>query len=94
VGVLLDNVPETLLWLEACALAGAALVGLNSTRRDPALGADLVHSDCEVPLPRRSAGRSLGGGRSARCAAPCRERRFRTERSWIRTARRRRRRRG
>jgi fatty-acyl-CoA synthase len=48
VGVLLDNVPETLFWLEACALAGAALVGLNSTRPGPALVADLAHTDCQV----------------------------------------------
>ena len=33
VGVLLDNVPEFAFWLGAGALAGAAVVGINPTRR-------------------------------------------------------------
>ena len=32
IAVLLDNVPEYPLWLGACALAGATLVGLNPCR--------------------------------------------------------------
>jgi fatty-acyl-CoA synthase len=52
--VLLDNVPETLFWLEGCALAGAALVGLNTTRRGDALLTDLTHTDCQVLVTDRA----------------------------------------
>ncbi|MER3452362.1 MAG: acyl-CoA synthetase [Acidimicrobiia bacterium] len=45
VGVLLDNVPEYLFALGGAALAGAALVGLNHTRRDEHLLRDIVHTD-------------------------------------------------
>jgi fatty-acyl-CoA synthase len=45
VGVLLDNVPEYLFALGGAALAGAAVVGLNSTRSGDALRHDLTHTD-------------------------------------------------
>lgn len=45
VGVLLDNVPEYLFALGGAALAGAALVGLNHTRRDEHLLRDICHTD-------------------------------------------------
>lgn len=35
VGVLLDNTPEYPMWLGAAALAGAAVAGINPTRRGP-----------------------------------------------------------
>ncbi len=48
VGVLLDNVPEAIFWLEAAALAGATVVGINSTRRGAELARDIRHADCGV----------------------------------------------
>jgi fatty-acyl-CoA synthase len=44
VGVLLDNTPDYLFALGGAALAGAAVVGLNHTRRGEHLGRDLEHS--------------------------------------------------
>ncbi|MHA6758588.1 AMP-binding protein [Streptacidiphilus sp. PAMC 29251] len=48
VGLLLDNTPEYVLWLQACTLAGATAVGINPTRRGPDLRRDILHSDCAV----------------------------------------------
>ena len=48
VGVLLDNTPEYLFALGGAALAGAAVVGLNHTRRDEHLLRDLQHTDCDL----------------------------------------------
>ncbi|MGW3147403.1 AMP-binding protein [Streptomyces sp. NPDC001177] len=48
VGVLLDNTPEFPLWLSAAALAGAAVAGINPTRRGPELARDILHSECPV----------------------------------------------
>jgi fatty-acyl-CoA synthase len=50
VGVLLDNTPEYLFALGGAALAGAAVVGLNHTRRDEHLLRDLQHTDCDVVI--------------------------------------------
>lgn len=47
VGVLLDNVPEFPMLLGAAALAGAALVGINPTRRGTQLERDIRHTDCQ-----------------------------------------------
>ncbi len=47
VGVLLDNVPEAIFWLEAAGLVGAAAVGINSTRRGAELARDINHTDCQ-----------------------------------------------
>ena len=47
VAVLLDNVPEFVFWLEACALAGAVLVGANPTHRGDELVRDLAHTECQ-----------------------------------------------
>jgi fatty-acyl-CoA synthase len=44
VGVLLDNVPEFATWLGAGALAGAAVVGINPTRRGAELARDVTHT--------------------------------------------------
>lgn len=46
VGVLLDNTPDYLFALGGAALAGAAVVGLNHTRRDEHLLRDLQHTHC------------------------------------------------
>jgi fatty-acyl-CoA synthase len=50
VGVLLDNTPEYLFALGGAALAGAAIVGLNHTRRDEHLLRDAQHTDCDLVL--------------------------------------------
>ncbi|RFU85452.1 acyl-CoA synthetase [Streptomyces triticagri] len=47
-GVLLDNTPEYPLWLSAAALAGAAVAGINPTRRGPELARDILHTDCRL----------------------------------------------
>ncbi len=46
VGVLLDNVPEYVFVLGGAALAGAAVVGINPTRRGAELAHDIRHTDC------------------------------------------------
>jgi len=48
VGVLLDNTPEYLFVLGGAALAGAAVVGLNHTRRDEHLLRDVTHTHCDL----------------------------------------------
>ena len=45
IGVLLPNGPEYLFWLNGAALAGAAIVGINPTRRGEALAADVRATD-------------------------------------------------
>jgi fatty-acyl-CoA synthase len=48
VGVLLENVPEYLYWIAGAALAGAAVVGINPTRRGAELAHDVRHTDCQL----------------------------------------------
>ena len=48
VATLLDNVPEHVLWLSAAALAGAVLVGGNTTHRGGDLARDLAHTECQL----------------------------------------------
>jgi len=48
VGVLLENVPEYLFLLGGAALAGAAVVGINPTRRGVELARDVRHTDCQL----------------------------------------------
>jgi fatty-acyl-CoA synthase len=48
IGVLLDNVPEYLLWLGAAALTGATVVGINPTRRGEELARDIHFTDCQL----------------------------------------------
>jgi fatty-acyl-CoA synthase len=48
VGVLLDNTPEHLFLLFGAALAGAAVVGVNPTRRGAELARDIRHTDCTL----------------------------------------------
>ncbi|MCX4990691.1 MULTISPECIES: AMP-binding protein [unclassified Streptomyces] len=54
VGVLLDNTPEYPLWLSAAALAGAAVAGINPTRRGPELARDIRHTECRVLITERA----------------------------------------
>ncbi|MBS2551289.1 AMP-binding protein [Catenulispora sp. NL8] len=48
IGVLLGNGEEFAFWLSAAALAGAALVGVNPTRRGAELARDVRHAECEL----------------------------------------------
>lgn len=48
IGLLLDNVPEFSFLLGGAALAGAVIVGLNTTRRGDALARDIQLADCQV----------------------------------------------
>ncbi|MEU9183157.1 AMP-binding protein [Streptomyces sp. NPDC048484] len=61
VGVLLDNTPEFPLWLGAAALAGAAVAGINPTRRGPELARDILHTECRVLVTERAHLPLLGG---------------------------------
>lgn len=54
VGVLLDNTPEFPFWLGAAALAGAAVAGINPTRRGPELARDILHTDCRILITERA----------------------------------------
>jgi fatty-acyl-CoA synthase len=53
VGLLLDNTPEYVHWLQACVLSGATAVGVNPTRRGPDLHRDIRHTDCAVLVTER-----------------------------------------
>jgi fatty-acyl-CoA synthase len=48
VGVLLDNTPDYVFALCGAGLVGAALVGLNHTRRDEHLARDISHTDVQL----------------------------------------------
>jgi len=48
VGVLLDNTPDYVFCLAGAGLAGAAVVGLNHTRRDEHLLADIDYTDVQL----------------------------------------------
>ena len=48
VAVLLDNTPDYVFALCGAGLVGAALVGLNHTRRDDHLGRDIAHTDVQL----------------------------------------------
>jgi fatty-acyl-CoA synthase len=50
IGVLMDNTPEFSFLLGGAALAGAVLVGLNTSRRGDALVRDIKVADCQVVL--------------------------------------------
>ncbi|MEU1348147.1 AMP-binding protein [Streptomyces sp. NPDC005776] len=53
-GVLLDNTPEFPLWLSAAALAGAAVAGINPTRRGAELARDILHTESRVLITERA----------------------------------------
>jgi fatty-acyl-CoA synthase len=48
VALMLDNIPEYLFAFGGAALAGATIVGLNHTRRGPALLRDIQHTHCQL----------------------------------------------
>lgn len=53
VALLLDNVAEHVLWLQAAALAGAVVVGANPTHRGTDLARDLAHTECQLLVTSR-----------------------------------------
>ncbi|MFI6173757.1 AMP-binding protein [Nocardia sp. NPDC051052] len=48
IGILLDNVPDFVWWLGAAAMAGATLVGINPTRSERQIQADIRYTDCQL----------------------------------------------
>src|SRR5262249_24951191 len=61
IGVLLDNVPEYVFWLGAAALSGATIVGINATRRGPALEEEVRHTDPRLVVTDEAGLRLLDG---------------------------------
>ena len=61
IGVLLENVPEYVLWMGGAALAGATVVGINPTRRGEELARDIRHSDCQLIVTDAGQGELLEG---------------------------------
>src|SRR4030088_2694882 len=61
VGVLLENVPEYLYWIGGAALAGAAVVGINPTRRGAELAHDVRHTDCQLVVTDEAGAGTLAG---------------------------------
>jgi fatty-acyl-CoA synthase len=61
VGVLLENVPEYLFWIGGAALAGAAVVGINPTRRGDELAHDVRHTDCQLLVTDERGAETLEG---------------------------------
>jgi fatty-acyl-CoA synthase len=61
VGVLLENVPEYLYWIGGSAMAGAAVVGINPTRRGAELAHDVRHTDCQLVVTDDQGAGLLGG---------------------------------
>jgi fatty-acyl-CoA synthase len=61
IGVLLPNGPEYLFWLNGAALGGAAIVGINPTRRGDALAADIRSTDCALIVTDREGADLLRG---------------------------------
>ncbi len=53
-GILLENSPEYLFWIGGAAFAGAAIVGINPTRRGAELQRDIAHTDCRWLVTDRS----------------------------------------
>ena len=85
VAVLLDNVPEHVWWLGACALSGSVFVGGNPTHRGPALAAELAHTRCQLLVTDRAVS-GLGRGPGPRPRHRCRlGRPTRVSSSWTRT---------
>ncbi|NGO77014.1 AMP-binding protein [Streptomyces sp. YC504] len=54
VAVLLDNTPEFPRWLSAAALAGAAVAGINPTRRGAELARDILHTEARILITERA----------------------------------------
>jgi len=61
IGVLLENVPEYILWLGAAALSGATIVGINSTRRGAYLEQEVRHTDLQLVITDQAGLKLLDG---------------------------------
>ncbi|MFI6517637.1 AMP-binding protein [Spirillospora sp. NPDC050679] len=61
IAVLLDNVPEYVLWLGAAALSGATVIGVNSTRRGAYLEQEVRHTDPQLLVTDRAGAELLDG---------------------------------
>ncbi|MFI0367889.1 AMP-binding protein [Actinomadura sp. 1N219] len=61
IGVLLENVPEYVLWLGAAALSGATVVGINSTRTGSYLEQEVRHTDLQLVVTDREGLQRLDG---------------------------------
>lgn len=61
IGVLLDNVPEYVLWLGAAALSGATIVGVNPTRTGAYLEQEVRHTDLQLLVTDRAGLELLDG---------------------------------
>ncbi len=48
IGVLLENVPDFVFWLNAGPLAGAVVVGINASRSGSELAHDIKHADVDL----------------------------------------------
>jgi len=46
--VLMENVPDFVFWIGAGALAGAVVVGINSSRSGPEIARDIRHADVDL----------------------------------------------
>ena len=66
IGVLLPNGPEYLFWLNGAALAGAAIVGINPTRRGRGAGGRRPGDRLRHDRHRRRGGGAAGGARPRR----------------------------
>lgn len=65
VGVLLDNVPDFVFWVGACGMAGAVLVGLNSSRSGPEIADDAAHADLDLIITETKWAATLAEGAPA-----------------------------
>lgn len=61
VALLMDNVPEYVLWMGAAALAGAVVVGANPTHRGDELARDLSHTECQLLVTSESLATLVAG---------------------------------
>ncbi|GAA0594293.1 AMP-binding protein [Actinomadura livida] len=61
IGVLLENVPEYVLWLGAAALSGATVVGVNPTRTGSHLEREVRRTDPQLLVTDRAGLDLLGG---------------------------------
>jgi len=61
VGVVMENRPAYLFTLFGAALAGAAVVGINTTRRGAELARDVRHTDCRFVVTDRPSAALLEG---------------------------------
>ncbi len=59
--MLLENVPEYILWLGAAALGGATIVGINSTRTGAYLEQEVRHTDLQLLITDQAGLKLLDG---------------------------------